>query len=56
MLEQSIVELEAEMTLLQGLEKKCVLNLISYYEFQSRHIAGFELNPATKKSMEIVHY
>ena len=44
------------MMIVEGTQKKIVLNLIQYYEFQQRHIAGVFLNPETQKSMEIVHY
>lgn len=44
------------MVLLRGIEKKTVLTLINYYQFQFRHIAGLELNPETIKNFENVHY
>jgi hypothetical protein len=55
-IEQQIAELEPDMVLLRGVEKKTVMTLINYYEFQSRHVAGVEFNPETKKSIETVHY
>lgn len=54
--EQSIEELEPDMVILRGIEKKTVITLINYYEFQNRHIAGLELNPETIKNLEVVHY
>ncbi|KAM3141918.1 hypothetical protein pb186bvf_006004 [Paramecium bursaria] len=55
-LNQQISKLEPDMVLIQGLEKKVIINILNYYEFQNRHIAGLEMNPETKKSLEIVHY
>jgi hypothetical protein len=55
-IEKDIEELEPNYVLVTGLQKKLVLNAITYYEFQSRNMQGVVLHPETMKSMEIVHY
>lgn len=54
--EKDIEELEPNYVLVTGLQKKLVLNALTYYEFQSRNLQGVVLHPETMKSMEIVHY
>jgi len=54
--EKDIEELEPNYVLVTGLQKKLVLNALTYYEFQSRNLPGVALNPESMKSMEIVHY
>ncbi len=54
--EKDIEELEPNYVLVTGLQKKLVLNALTYYEFQSRNMQGVVLHPETMKSMEIIHY
>lgn len=44
------------MVILRGIEKKTVLTMINYIEFQHRHVSGLVLNPETMKNIETVHY
>lgn len=53
---QNLEELEPTHILVSGLQKKIVLNSIIYYEFQSRNLHGFTINPETLKAIEYVHY
>ena len=55
-IEQALEELEPTHILVTGLQKKIVLNSIIYYEFQSRNLHGFLINPETMKAIEYVHY
>ena len=55
-LDQNIEELEPNYILVTGMEKKLVLNTITYYEFQQRNLQGVIMNPETMKAMETVHY
>jgi hypothetical protein len=55
-LQQNITALEPDMMIVSGTQKKVVMNMLHYYEFQERHLAGLYLNPETKKAIEIVHY
>lgn len=54
--EQEIEELEPNYVLVSGIEKKLVLNAITYYEFQHRNLQGVLINPETIKALETVHY
>ena len=54
--EQALEDLEPTHILVTGLQKKIVLNSITYYEFQSRNLHGFTINPETLKAIEYVHY
>ena len=42
--------------LYRGLDKKLVLNMITYYEFMVRNLAGVLMHPETLKNIEKVHY
>ena len=55
-IEKEIEELEPGYVLVTDLDKKLVLNAITYYEFQNRNLQGVSLHPETMKSLEIVHY
>jgi hypothetical protein len=55
-IEQKIEDLEPGYILLSGIDKKLVLNQITYYEFQYRILQGVVINPETLKSIETVHY
>ena len=55
-IDKEIEELEPDYMLVTGTQKKLVLNMIAYYEFQVRNIQGVLINPETLKSMEVVHY
>ncbi|CAD8043108.1 unnamed protein product [Paramecium primaurelia] len=55
-LENDIAELEPNMVILRGIQKKTVLTMINYIEFQHRHVSGLVLNPETMKNIETVHY
>ena len=54
--DKAIEELEPTHILVTGIQKKIVLNMITYYEFQSRNLHGFTINPETMKAIENVHY
>jgi hypothetical protein len=54
--EQKIEDLEPGYILLSGIDKKLVLNQITYYEFQYRILQGVVINPETLKAIETVHY
>jgi len=54
--DKSLEELEPTHILVTGIQKKIVLNMITYYEFQSRNLHGFTINPETIKAIENVHY
>lgn len=54
--DKAIEELEPSHILVTGIQKKIVLNMITYYEFQSRNLHGFTINPETMKAIENVHY
>lgn len=55
-IDQNLEDLEPTHILVSGLQKKIVLNSIIYYEFQSRNLHGFTINPETLKAIEYVHY
>ena len=54
--EKKIEELEPDYILVTGLQKKLVMNMILYYEFQLRNLTGVTIHPEAKKSIETVHY
>lgn len=54
--DQLLEDLEPTHILVTGIQKKIVLNSIIYYEFQSRNLHGFVINPETLKAIENVHY
>eukprot|EP01017_Pseudomicrothorax_dubius_P038457 TRINITY_DN5761_c0_g2_i2.p1 TRINITY_DN5761_c0_g2~~TRINITY_DN5761_c0_g2_i2.p1 ORF type:complete len:576 (-),score=198.02 TRINITY_DN5761_c0_g2_i2:117-1844(-) len=55
-IEQKIEDLEPDFILVEGIQKKMVLNAITYYEFQYRNLQGVVIHPETIKSLETVHY
>lgn len=38
------------------MDKKLVLNMITYYEFMMRNLTGVIMHPETQKNIEKVHY
>ncbi len=56
LVEKQIEELEPGYILVSGLDKKLVMNAITYYEFQSRNLQGVVIHPDTMKAIETVHY
>lgn len=55
-IDENMEELEPTHVVISGLQKKIVLNMITYYEFQSRNLHGVLINPETLKAIETVHY
>lgn len=49
-------DMEPTHVLVEGLQKKIVLNMVLYYEFQARNLQGVLINPETIKAIETVHY